>query len=49
VRVWMRWNSLKLNLIWMILFLNINSIKMPLLKRKKNMMKMKVKLPSEIT
>ena len=40
-KVWTKWNSLKLNLTWTILFLNINNIKTLLLKKKKNMMKMK--------
>jgi hypothetical protein len=34
VKVWMRWNSLKLNLTWTIWYLNINNIKMLLLKKK---------------
>ena len=41
VKVWTRWNSLKLNQTWMILFLNINNIRMLLLKKKVNMMKKK--------
>jgi len=41
VKVWMRWNSLKLNLTWMISYLNINNIKMLPLKKKVNMMKKK--------
>ena len=36
VRVWTRWNSLKLNRTWTISFLNINNIKMPLLRKKEN-------------
>jgi len=41
VKVWTRWNSLKLNLTWTIWYLNINNIKMLLLKKKVNMMKKK--------
>jgi len=41
VKVWMRWNSLKLNLTWTIWYLNINNIKMLPLKKKVNMMKKK--------
>jgi hypothetical protein len=44
----MKWNSLKPNPTWTILYLNINNIKMPPLKKKKNMMKMKVKLNTEL-
>ena len=40
-RVWMRWNSPKLNPTWTILFPNINNIKMLLLKKKENLMKKK--------
>ena len=46
VRVWMRWNSQRLNLTWMIWFRNINNIRMLLLKKKTSMMKKKNR-PSE--
>ena len=41
-KVWMKWSLLKLNPTWMISFLNISNTKTPLLKKKKNTMKMKV-------
>ena len=41
VKEWTRWNSLRLNPTWTILSLSINSIKMPLLKKKVNSMKKK--------
>jgi hypothetical protein len=41
VKVWTRWNSLKPNPTWMILYPNINNIKMLPLKKKENMMKKK--------
>ena len=44
VKVWMKCNSLKLNQTWTISFLNINNIKMPLLKKKENSTKKKLDL-----
>jgi len=40
-KVWTKWNSLKLNPTWTTWSLNINNIKMPLPKKKTNMMKKK--------
>jgi hypothetical protein len=36
VKVWTKWNSLKLNQTWTIWSLSINNIKMPPLKKKEN-------------
>jgi hypothetical protein len=44
VKVWMKWNLLKLNQTWTISFLNINNIKMPLLNKKENSTKKKLDL-----
>ena len=41
VKVWTKWNSLKLNPTWTILYPNINNIKMLLPKKKVNSMKKK--------
>jgi len=46
VKVWTKWNSLKLNPTWMIWYQNINNIKMLLLKKKEN--STKVKMPVEM-
>ena len=43
VKVWTKWNSLKLNQTWTISSPNINNIKMPPLKKKVNSKKKKVK------
>ena len=40
---WMKWNSLKLRVTWMILLVNINNIKKPPLMMKMKKMKMKKK------
>ena len=48
VKVWMRWNSLKLSLTWTIWFLNINNIKMPQPKKRMKPMKKKLKLDFHI-
>jgi len=41
-KVWTKWNSLKQNQTWTTWSLNINNIKMPLQKKKMNMMKKKL-------
>lgn len=43
-KVWMKCNSLKPNPTWTTWFLNINNIKMPLLKKKANLMKKRADL-----
>jgi len=44
VKVWTRWNSLKLNPTWTISFLNINNIKTLLLNKKVNSTKKRLDL-----